>query len=385
MFSLLRSSSVRRFSSSARRLDRAVVYAQNGDPSKVLSVLTYPPLSGPPPNSVNIKFLLSPINPADINVVEGVYPSKPAKTDALTLPGKDGDAHSLFVGGNEGLARVTAVGEGVDSLAVNDWVIMIKQQAGTWATDRTVSAVDVAKVPDSDSLTEAQAATMTVNPPTAYNMLSDFVELKPGDWVIQNGANSAVGQAVIQVAAARGLKTINLIRDRPDLDQLKQKLQHLGATHVLTYNQLSEKSVREEIKSWTGGKAIRLGLNCVGGPDTTAMARLLGNDAHLVSYGAMAKQPLSIPISLFIFKNLICHGFWQSRWYIQKPAEERQKLMKTLVDLMKEKKLDTPEHEIVTISAQQSDEEATLKLRETIQAMSEGRYGKKVLLKIESA
>jgi len=32
--------------------------------------------------------------------------------------------------------------------------------------------------------------------------------------VIQNGANSAVGQAVIQIAAAQGLRTINLIRDR---------------------------------------------------------------------------------------------------------------------------------------------------------------------------
>lgn len=45
-------------------------------------------------------------------------------------------------------------------------------------------------------------------------MLKDFIDLQPGDWVIQNGANSAVGQAVIQIAAARGLKTINLIRDR---------------------------------------------------------------------------------------------------------------------------------------------------------------------------
>ena len=69
------------------------------------------------------------------------------------------------------------------------------------------------------------------------------------------------------------------------------------------------------------------------------MARMLGNDAHLVSYGAMAKQPLSIPISLFIFKNLTCHGFWQSRWYSQKPLGEREKLMQNLVNLMKEKKV----------------------------------------------
>ena len=162
MFSFSRSS-LRHFSSSARILGRAVVYSQNGDPSKVLRVLTYPSISLPSPNSINVKFLLSPINPADINVIEGVYPSKPAKTDALVLSSTGGEANPIFVGGNEGLARVTAVGEGVHSLAVDDWVIMIKQQAGTWATDRTVTVADVAKVPDSRFLTEAQAATITVS------------------------------------------------------------------------------------------------------------------------------------------------------------------------------------------------------------------------------
>jgi trans-2-enoyl-CoA reductase len=164
MFSFVRSSFVRSFSSSVRILDRAVVYSQNGDPSKVLRVFTYPSLPAPPPpNSVNINFLLSPIHPADINVVEGVYPSKPRITDALALSSTSGEGNPVFIGGNEGLARVTAVGEGVHSLAVDDWVIMTKQQAGTWATDRNVTVADVAKVPDSQFLTESQAATMTVS------------------------------------------------------------------------------------------------------------------------------------------------------------------------------------------------------------------------------
>jgi len=159
MFPKFSRSSIRALSTTVRRLDRAVVYAVNGEPTNVLSVLTYPNISSPPPNSVNIKFLLSPINPADINVIEGVYPNKPRKSDAL-VPGGKGDP--VFVAGNEGLGRVTAVGQGVHSLNVNDWVIMIKSQAGTWATDRNVAAVDVAKIPDADSLTEVQAATLMV-------------------------------------------------------------------------------------------------------------------------------------------------------------------------------------------------------------------------------
>jgi trans-2-enoyl-CoA reductase len=158
MHSLIR----RSFSSTASRFDRAVVYATNGEPSSVLSVLTYPNIPPPQPNSLNIRFLLSPINPADLNVVEGVYPSKPTKTGALAPTGKGGDDNPVFVAGNEGVARVTAIGQGVHSFKVNDRVVMIKQQVGTWATNKNVAVVDVTKVPGEDVLTEAQAATLTV-------------------------------------------------------------------------------------------------------------------------------------------------------------------------------------------------------------------------------
>jgi mitochondrial enoyl-[acyl-carrier protein] reductase / trans-2-enoyl-CoA reductase len=45
-------------------------------------------------------------------------------------------------------------------------------------------------------------------------MIKDFVELHKGDVIIQNAANSAVGQAVIQIAKAWGYKTVNIIRSR---------------------------------------------------------------------------------------------------------------------------------------------------------------------------
>lgn len=158
MFSFTR----RSFSTTVSRFDRAVVYAVNGEPSNVLSVLTYPNISPPQPNSVNIKFLLSPINPADINVIEGVYPNKPTKTNALAPTGQGSERNPVFLAGNEGLARVTAVGEGVHSFKLNDWVVMIKQQTGTWTTDKNVSVVDIAKIPGAGILSEAQAATLSV-------------------------------------------------------------------------------------------------------------------------------------------------------------------------------------------------------------------------------
>lgn len=71
------------------------------------------------------------------------------------------------------------------------------------------------------------------------------------------------------------------------------------------------------------------------------MARHLGSNAHLVSYGAMSKEPLSLPTSLFIFKGLTCHGFWQSKWYKEKSREEREALIRDLVELIVQGKVRT--------------------------------------------
>ncbi|KAL5633298.1 hypothetical protein ACGC1H_003708 [Rhizoctonia solani] len=351
---------------------RAVIYSDTGNPAQVLSVSKIASLpDAVPPGHIGIKLLLSPINPADLNVVQGIYPSKPTIRDDLGTPSP------AFIGGNEGVGQVERVGSGVTEPTVGDWVVMTKPQSGTWASHAYVEAKDVTKV--DKRVGETRAATIMVNPPTAHGMLSDFRTLSSGDYVIQNGANSAVGQAVIQIAAARNLKTINVIRDRPNPDELKQYLTSLGATHVITEQELADKSMRIKIKEWTQGKGIKLGLNCVGGKPTTILAKHLGYDAALVSYGAMSKEPLSLPTGLFIFKNLTSYGYWQSRWYKTHTPEERQSMLKEIIDLMLENKLKAPEHEVLALP--ESDEDATRILRNKLQQIDAGQYGKKLLLR----
>ncbi|GAB1518336.1 hypothetical protein RhiTH_001395 [Rhizoctonia solani] len=351
---------------------RAVIYSSTGDPAQVLSISRVSPLSeSVPTGHIGVKLLLSPINPADLNVVQGVYPSKPVIRDDLGTPSP------AFIGGNEGLGQVEKLGDGVTELSVGDWVVMTKPQSGTWASHAYVESKDVTKV--DKRVGEARASMITVNPPTAHGMLSDFRALEEGDYVIQNGANSAVGQAVIQIAAARKLKTINVVRDRPNIDELKQYLTSLGATHVITEQELSNESMRIKLKEWTQSKGIKLGLNCVGGKPTTILAKQLGPNAALVSYGAMSKAPLSLPTSLFIFKNLTSYGYWQTRWYETHTSEERQSMLQEITELMLADKLKAPEHEILTIP--DSDEGATHLLREKLKQIDAGRYGKKLLLK----
>lgn len=135
---------------------RAIVYNKTGPPSSVLSVHRFPDLPLPAPKTANVRFLLSPINPADINVIEGVYPARPSPSTDVSS-----DPCAIFVAGNEGLAEVLSVGDGVTELKERDWVVMTKPQMGTWASSRNVRAEDVLKV-DSSGLNTAQAATLTV-------------------------------------------------------------------------------------------------------------------------------------------------------------------------------------------------------------------------------
>ena len=151
------SPTVRTFRTSAvAPSQRAVVYSKTGPPTSVLSVRRFPDLPSPAPGTANVRFLLSPINPSDINVVEGVYPTRPSPCTDLSS-----DSSAIFIAGNEGVAQVLSVGNGVTELKEGDWVVMTKRQMGTWASSRNVCIEDVLRV-DSSGLTPAQAATLTV-------------------------------------------------------------------------------------------------------------------------------------------------------------------------------------------------------------------------------
>lgn len=170
-----------------------------------------------------------------------------------------------------------------------------------------------------EGLSPIQVGTVSVNPCTAYRMLKDFESLREGEWWIQNGANSGVGRAAIQLGKQWGWKSINVIRDRPDeaaTSRMKDELLELGATKVVTESELMDRGFSEQVKEWTNGgrEKVRLGLNCVGGKPTSALVKCLSQGGHLVTYGGMSKQPLQLPTAALIFKDIKFSGFWVSRW-----------------------------------------------------------------------
>ncbi|KAH7445725.1 hypothetical protein KP509_01G021900 [Ceratopteris richardii] len=310
--SLFRNSS--RAFSSACPDGKAIVVERHGNPQEVLKLVDVPGRTLKE-REICVRMLAAPINPSDINRIEGVYPVGPP------VPA---------VGGNEGVGEVIAVSEGVKNLSVSDWVIPVRAGLGTWQTFMIKEETDWCKVRKDVPI--EYAATTFINPCTALRMLEDFVPLNEGDLLVQNGATSIVGQCVIQLAHLRGLRTANIIRERSDFQEVKQRLEGLGASGVFTENE----AVSKEIGDLKGAK---LGLNCVGGSAATAVMKLLGENGIMVTYGGMSKKPITVSTSAFIFKNIELKGFWLQKWMSHHSPMDLARMTDYLLGLVHEGKL----------------------------------------------
>lgn len=273
-----------------------------------------------------------------------------------------------------------AVGSSIKSVTKGDWVIMKHTGFGTWRTHALAEESNILRV-EKEGLNPLQVGTVSVNPCTAYRMLKDFEKMEEGDWFIQNGANSGVGRAAIQLGREWGLKSINVIRDRPEKEatkEMKDELLGLGATKVVTESELMEKGFSEQVKEWTNGgrEQIKVGLNCVGGKLTSALVKCLSQSGHLITYGGMSKQPLQLPTAALIFKDLKFSGFWVSRWSDANPEGKKKTVDEILEMTRKGKFKDIPVREL---KWDWGTEEGTLK--EAVQGTLQGfRAGKGVLV-----
>lgn len=276
----------------ATQVGKSLVFGEHGAPERVLRLEQQVLPTELGDHDVLLHLLAAPINPSDINTVEGKYPITPE------LPG---------VPGHEGVGVVEAVGPKVTRMRPGDRVVPIEHGQGTWRTHGVFNELHWYKIPK--DLPIATAATMVINPPTAVQLLEEFVQLCEGDVVVQSGATSHVGKLVIQLAKARGIHTVNLIRDRPDREEVERELRELGATVVTTAGQC-----RQALKE-SGLPKPKLGLDCVSGESGAACAKALAPGGTLVVYGAMSHQPVTIPPGLLIFNDIRLRGFWLTGGY----------------------------------------------------------------------
>lgn len=303
-----------------RYFGTAIKYNDTGAPTAVLKQESFGALAKASADEVSIKFLAAPVNPSDLNMIEGVYGVTPK------LPA---------VGGNEGVAVVTDVGANVKGLVAGDWVIPYRSGFGTWRTDAVAKENELVKI--ANDIPAAYAATLSVNPATAFRLLSDFEDLKPGDVIMQNGANSMVGLCVIQMAREKGIKTINIVRsDRPDAEKMTRLLSNLGGDINVLDTQVNTSVMKEIMNDLP---PCRLALNCVGGEIAAEMMRCLGVGGTMVTYGGMSKRPITVPVDLLTYKQLKLKGFWMAAWYEENGLGAKTSMIADLVAIVRSKKL----------------------------------------------
>lgn len=322
-----------RFTASLRLLSSKQLFVDSfGEPKHVLKLrdVELPPSLGT--RQVLVKMLMAPINPSDVNMMEGTYFIQP------NLPA---------VMGNEGVGEIVDCGSDVKGLTQGDWVIPADTAFGTWQTMKLVDDTEIIKI--HNDIPALAAATISVNPCTAYRMLKDYAKLVPGDVIIQNGSNSGVGVSIIQLAREWGIKTVNIVRNRPDFENLASYLKNLGADHVVTEEFCRKPEMRNLLKSLPSQP--RLAFNCIGGQSSSELLRHLGQGGIMVTYGGMSKKPIIAPTGALLFKEIKLFGFWNTNWNrLNRTNIARFEMLADICNLIKSKKFVPPECEAYSIA-----------------------------------
>jgi NADPH:quinone reductase-like Zn-dependent oxidoreductase len=265
---------------------RCVAYNAFGVPHEVLH-LAERPVPEPGPGEIRVRMTLSPIHNHDLWTIRGEYGVKPP------LPA---------VGGTEAAGIVDKLGEGVTALAVGARVTT-GSVAGAWAEYFLARAAAVVPVPD--PISDEVACQLTAMPLSAMMALEELA-VRPGQWMIQNAATGAVGKTLAMIAKARGVRVINVVRRGAGVAELAA----LGIGNAVSS---AETGWRKRVEAMTGGAPIVAALDSVGGEESGQLLQLLGEGGQLMTFGAMANQPMIINPGDLIFKQATIKGFWAAK------------------------------------------------------------------------
>jgi mitochondrial enoyl-[acyl-carrier protein] reductase / trans-2-enoyl-CoA reductase len=315
-----------------------------GTPQEVANCVEVPDVGAPGAGEVVFDVLAFPINPADVSFCRGSYRLRPP------LPATPGA---------ECVGRVAAVGAGVTGLLPGDLVVNMQRE--NWVQRRRIRAEDAIPVPSGLDL--AQAAMLRINPVTAMLLLEDHVALSPGDWVIQDVANSAVGRHVIVLAKTRSVRTVNVVRR----DDVASELRTLGADVVLK----DGPDLTERARAATNGAPIRLGIDAVSGEACRRIADSVADGGVVVSYGSMSGEDPAIGRAALNMRGVSLTGFNLGRGLAKRTAAQVREIYADLARKVRDGVLKAPIDSFYPIE----DIKAAL-----IRAQQGGRHGKVLVL-----
>jgi NADPH:quinone reductase-like Zn-dependent oxidoreductase len=291
---------------------KAAVFEAFGEPSEVLKIRDLPdPLPGP--GEVRVRMILSPVNPSDLLVVQGRYGVLPS------LPSTPGF---------EGVGVVDEVGPGLLGRYVKGKrVVAINSAGGNWAELAVIPARQSRPVPD--DIPDEQAAAFFVNPATVLAMARHVLAVPKGDWLLQSAAGSTLGKMMINLGRHDGFKTLNVVRRREAIDELKR----LGGNAVISS---SDGPIDEQVRAITGGEGVRCAIDPVGGETGTGVFRSLAPSGRLLLYGTLSDQPIEVDPRLVISGPRSVLGFWLGHWMRERSIPSVLLLFREIANLIRQ-------------------------------------------------
>ena len=283
---------------------QALVAHAIGEPAEVLRLETRP-IPQPGRGEVRIRVLATPVHPSDLHILRGRFGIAP------TLPA---------VMGSESVGVVDALGEGVDDVSIGQRVITVGVRE-TWQEFVVADARRVLAAPEAVSV--STAAQMITNPLTALLLVTNQLEVKPGEWLLQTAAGSTVGKMVLQLGIRLGFKTINVVRRRAGVEEIRA----LGGNEVIC---TEDEDLRKRVTEIVGPGGVSKAIDCVAGQIGADVSRSLAPGGKMIVYGALSTHrqteadKLAIPIFArsIIYETKIVQGFFLPRWFATAPQEQ---------------------------------------------------------------
>ncbi|GHF13039.1 oxidoreductase/dehydrogenase [Streptomyces spiralis] len=285
---------------------RALVAREVGEPDDVLRLESRPvPTAGAGQALIRVK--ATPIHASDLHVLRGRYGFSP---EFPTVGG-----HMECVG------RIEALGPDTEGLKVGERVVAVaipavpgSRVAGTWQEYLVADTHRLLPVPD--RLSDAIACQLAVNPLTALLLVTRELDIQPGEWLLQTAAGSTVGRLVIQLARHLGLRTINVVRRRDAVEEIKA----LGGDEVIC---TEDEDLLQRVTELAGPAGVRKAIDCVAGHVGAQVFQALAPGGEVVVYGALSTHrqtdppALTIPLQArsVIYETKVLRGFWLNRWF----------------------------------------------------------------------
>jgi mitochondrial enoyl-[acyl-carrier protein] reductase / trans-2-enoyl-CoA reductase len=286
---------------------KQIQFTTFGQPSAVAKCVEISDIPPPSAWEVAVDIEAFPINVADLAMLSGNYGTLPKLPATI---------------GMEAVGRISECGSSVKNFAVGDRVVLLANN--NWAERRKVPVATVHKVSSTGDV--AQLSLLKVNPATAYLLLQNFAKLEPGDWIIQTAPLSSVGQCVIQIAKAQGLKTVNIIHR----EAIEPEVLALGGDIVL----LDGENLAERVRAALGHESIHLALDAVAGAGIQRIAECLSEGGQIVNYGMLSNESCALKPEQTIFRGITLKGFWLSKILNRMSQGDRSLLFKTLGEMV---------------------------------------------------